>query len=185
MGRFKKILSFKPGDIHSMSMRQKRECMNEINRRRDKAVKFSAFYSIAVFIFAGIKSLYNFIFLLRDETVLENISPLLLLFAVVLMAVSFFACMLKRALITTTMVFYAAFAVYLILSGGVSIILAPFSLFGTAVYFWLLGVYDADVTLKNEPGYPDFLELSKDMLQKEKDSIHITDNRENEQIKDE
>jgi cation transport ATPase len=174
IGRFNRKLSFEPQNIREMTADLKRDCMDELENRRGLAVKFSLLFLLAVIIYFSVKNFYNLLFTLREFRLPRGtVSPVVLLFPAAAVFLAVFADILKRRTVVVSVLVYAGFAAYMIISSymatrelvSVESLLALFSLGGSLVCYNLLEVCDAHEVLMKEKGYPDFFTLpTKDMV---------------------
>ncbi len=171
MSRFNKILSFDPKNIKDMSIAQKRECMDEIDGRKSFSMKFSGFFSLGVAAYFFLRAMINFWSFLRDLILHEFPSPIILISAAVIMVISVFACMIKKSMMTLNILAFAAFGVFAIMSREYFIV--PFAFFGCVVYYRLMEVCEVYDVLSKETGFPDFYELSADMVKNPQKSIGL------------
>jgi hypothetical protein len=164
-GGFNKKLSFEPQNIRSMSMDQKRDCMDELESRKKAAARYSLLFFLGVAAYSFLRNFYNFLYTLRESELLNSsVSPLILIVPSVIVLLAFFADILSSRTVVVSMLAYAAFGGYLIIAAKketfiVELLPALFSFAGMFVYRNLLEVCDAHKILKNEEGYPDFFRL--------------------------
>ena len=166
--RFDKVLSFDPKNIKDMSMSQKREIIDEIEARKSFSMKYSGFFVIGVIAYFFLNSMIAFWSFMRDLVLSEFINPAIIAMVGPILLCSLFACTIKKSLMIITLLLYAVIGTVAVFTGDYIII--PFAFFGCFVYYRLMEICEAYNTLSKEKGFPDFHELSSDLLRDTKKS---------------
>ncbi|MDR0986353.1 MAG: hypothetical protein LBL98_01485 [Ruminococcus sp.] len=165
--RFVKKLDLSDDAIIDGSDEYKRECMALIEVRRGSALKYSAVFCAACLVYLTVYGLIGANAVLgnipnpfgRLDTV-QILLPLIIIPSVIASFVR------PKAVLITIILYFVAAAYFLIRLHFFVVI--PFLIAGGIVYMRLSRVCDAFDCLQKQPGYPDFMALTADIIEKKK-----------------
>lgn len=157
---FSKQVNLEPSLLKEMDLKQKRDCMDEINKRIKTSWYFSSVTSLVIMIFIVIYTLVAMVYTLRTKKLLDTLDIALFIAPLIIFVPAFFANMMKYWAIIASMVAYSAVALYfIVLAKYIELWVAPAAIAGVFFTYRLLRCYDMYKALCKEPLYPDFCEL--------------------------
>jgi hypothetical protein len=162
MDRFSRKVNLDPTEIKGMTMRQKQECMAEIDKYREAAWKYSVCFCLLIMLFIMIYSLVSTMYTLRFHGLLESISGIVIIVPVFVFVPSFFAHFMNSKCIMWAFFAYviSGFAV-IITSSLINAWVAPFAFAGAVFYVRLSRCCDMYAALSKEEGFPEFFEIQE------------------------
>jgi hypothetical protein len=193
--RFRKKLDLSADAIKDGSDEYKRECVTRVENRRGVALKFSTVFTVAALCFLILYGFINsYATLGRQDNPLGRLD-VVQIFLPVMIFPSLVAVFMKPKAIILTILLYAAMAAYFIVIWHF-LVVVPIAIAGCVIYIRLSRVVDAFYILSEQKGYPDFMTLSEDIVNKEfierekqenlknqedQENLNISENSENQE----
>ena len=164
MAIFSRQVNLDPNAVKTMDLQEKRECMDEINKRLKQAWNWSAWTTLFIMAFVLVYIMASTVYLLRFRKQLIALDIGIFIAPFLMFIPSFFANMMKYWGIIISMVVYAATAFYFIVTTNyVELWVAVIGIVGAVMDYRLLYCYDIYKILEKEPGYPEFFKLEDNM----------------------
>jgi hypothetical protein len=161
--RFKKKLDLSLDAIRDGTDEYKRDCVTLVENRRSLALKYSAAFAVISLFYLMVYGFLN-----SSAALAERPNPLgrldvIQIIMPVIIIPSLVAIFMRPRAIVLTIVLYMLIAAYFTVIWHF-VVVVPFAVIGCAIYIRLSNVADAHFTLTEQPGYPDFMPLTKDII---------------------
>lgn len=181
MDKFKFEINVRPEEIPNLDDAHKRDCSDAVKKAIGGVFKYTLIFAAATSAFYALYVFFGFLWLLRMQTLLPQISALIPLTAAAVFLVEFAAGTMNKFAIVLEMLLLG-FIVILSVMTPASLIIIPFALYGLVRHIQLIALIPFYEVLSSLPGYPDFTSLPiGDVVSKNKtgNSEIPEENREN------
>jgi hypothetical protein len=163
---FRRKINMNPDLVRGMSPEQKGECMDEVNKIRNAASKYSIWYTVGALTILCAGGIINITGVMKgNRPITEFIWILILTPALILLpAIIAHVRMAKNFAATVVMVDYLLFALFYGFrfyqtKSLIFCVFIIFSLVGTVLYFNMFPSKEIYAALEKEDGFPDFFEI--------------------------
>lgn len=160
MAGFTRDVNTNPAEIPRMPLEQKKECMTEIEKVRDKSWMFSVVYCLGIMAFFMVYGIISTMYTLKAVSVLPSVAPVMIIVPVMVFVPALLAHSMKKRFVILTALAYFAAGVISVITGEIvnGWVVLP-SLIGSVVYFGLYTFCDSYQALEKEEGFPDFCDI--------------------------
>lgn len=158
MERFRLEINVRPEDIPGLDDRHKRDCSDAVNKAINSTFKYTLIFAAAAVVYYVLYIFVGFLWLLRMETLLPQMSALVPLAAVAVFIFEFAAGTMRKwtLAVQTLLLGFLAITSLTVLP---SLVIVPFALYGMVCHIKLIALVPFYVVLTSLPGYPDFTPL--------------------------
>lgn len=168
MADFKLKIDVDPKDIPALDDSHKRDCADALSGEINRAFKYSLIFSVTVMAFFAVYAFFSFIWLLRMQTKLPQLSPYIPLAAAAICIFGFFLGTMNRGVLILEVLFHIVAAAAAVIHPQ-SILAAPFALYGAFLHIKLLTLFPTYKAISEQPGYPEFMQLPSKNTSKAQD----------------
>lgn len=158
MEKFKFEIDVRPEEIPKLDDAHKRDCSDAVKKAIGGVFKYTLIFAAATVVFYVLYVFFGFLWLLRMETLLPQMSALIPLTATVVFLVEFAAGTMSKFAIVLEILLLGVIAV-LSVTAPASLIIIPFALYGAVRHIQLIALIPFHSVLSSLPGYPDFTPL--------------------------
>lgn len=158
MERFKLEINVRPEDIPGLDDHHKRDCSDAVNKAINGTFKYTLIFAAATVVYYVLYIFVGFLWLLRMETLLPQMSALVPLAAVAVFIFEFAAGTMRKWTLAVE-ILLLGFLTIAALTVPPSVVLVPFALYGIICHIKLIALVPFYIVLVSLPGYPDFTPL--------------------------
>lgn len=158
MAKFKLEINVKPEDIPNLDDAHKRDCADAVNKAIGGVFKYTLIFAAATVVFYVLYVFFGFLWLLRMQTLLPQISALVPITAAAVFIFEFAAGTMNKWALTLEILLLAFLAAAAV-TVPASLIVVPFALYGLIRHVQLIALIPFYEVLTSLPGYPDFTPL--------------------------
>lgn len=164
MAKFKLQIDVEPEDIPSLDDAHKHDCANALLQTINRIFKYTVFFSLITAGLFGVYSIIGFWWGLRMQITLPQMSPVIPIIALVILALEFISGTMNRWALILEIVLHIALTITAV-SALQTLLIAPFAVYGIIQHIKLITLIPIYNAISSQKGYPDFMPpLSRDML---------------------
>lgn len=165
MAAFGRDVNLDPKEIPRMPMSQKKDCMAEIDKVRSANWIYSVVFSIGIFAFAMIYSLFSMVYTLKSRDLLVSINPVIMLIPFAVIIISLLAHSMSKFRVIMAVIVYFLSGVLTVCTGELinGWLVVP-CLVGSVMYYGMFTLCDSYEALSKEEGFPEFFVLAENAL---------------------
>lgn len=158
MERFKLEINVRPEDIPGLDDPHKRDCSDAVNKAINSTFKYTLIFAAATVVYYVLYVFAGFLWMLRMQNLLPQISALVPLTAVAVFLFEFAAGTMRKWTLAVQ-ILLLGFLLAVALAVPASVVIVPFALYGMICHIRLIALVPFYIVLVSLPGYPDFTPL--------------------------